>query len=116
MAADAHDIAADVRTSSVAVASSLPAARAASAHAPSPAGRSVDRPGFFGEPTVLDRVSPAMPVVAEEAFGPAVPILRAADANAAIRLANDSSFGLVNVHTVVVERPGGPGGERSTIE
>jgi succinate-semialdehyde dehydrogenase/glutarate-semialdehyde dehydrogenase len=33
-------------------------------------GRSVDRPGFLYEPTVLDRVSPGMPVVAEEVFGP----------------------------------------------
>jgi succinate-semialdehyde dehydrogenase/glutarate-semialdehyde dehydrogenase len=35
-----------------------------------------------------------MPVLTEEVFGPAVPIVRAADALDAIRLANDTSFGL----------------------
>jgi succinate-semialdehyde dehydrogenase / glutarate-semialdehyde dehydrogenase len=57
-------------------------------------GRAPDRPGFYYEPTVLDRVSSGMPVLAEEVFGPAVPIVRAADAEAAIALANDSRFGL----------------------
>jgi len=57
-------------------------------------GRAPNRPGFYYEPTVLDRVSPGMPVLSEEVFGPAVPIVRAADADEAIRLANDSRFGL----------------------
>jgi succinate-semialdehyde dehydrogenase/glutarate-semialdehyde dehydrogenase len=57
-------------------------------------GRAPDRPGFYYEPTVLDEVSPGMPVLTEEVFGPAVPIIRAADAGAAIRLANDTRFGL----------------------
>jgi succinate-semialdehyde dehydrogenase/glutarate-semialdehyde dehydrogenase len=57
-------------------------------------GSAPDRPGFYYEPTVLDRVSPAMPVLTEEVFGPAVPLVRAADAAAAVRLANDTSFGL----------------------
>jgi succinate-semialdehyde dehydrogenase/glutarate-semialdehyde dehydrogenase len=57
-------------------------------------GRAPDRPGFYYEPTVLERVSATMPVLTEEVFGPAVPVVRAADAEAAIRLANDSRFGL----------------------
>jgi succinate-semialdehyde dehydrogenase/glutarate-semialdehyde dehydrogenase len=57
-------------------------------------GRAPDRPGFYYEPTVLDRVSPAMPVLAEEVFGPAVPVVRASDPQEAIRLANDTRFGL----------------------
>jgi succinate-semialdehyde dehydrogenase/glutarate-semialdehyde dehydrogenase len=57
-------------------------------------GRVPDRPGFYYEPTVLDHVSSTMPVLTEEVFGPAVPIVRAADAQDAIRLANDTSFGL----------------------
>ena len=53
-------------------------------------GRAPDRPGFYYEPTVLDRVSPRMPVLTEEVFGPAVPLVRVGDADAAIRLANDT--------------------------
>jgi acyl-CoA reductase-like NAD-dependent aldehyde dehydrogenase len=57
-------------------------------------GRVPDRPGFYYEPTVLDRVTPGMPVVSEEVFGPAVPLLTAADAEDAVRLANSSRYGL----------------------
>ncbi len=57
-------------------------------------GRAPELPGFYYEPTVLDQVSGAMPVLTEEVFGPAVPIIRAADADDAIRLANDTNFGL----------------------
>ena len=39
-------------------------------------GRAAARPGFYYEPTVLDRVSPQMPVLTEEVFGPAVPLVR----------------------------------------
>jgi succinate-semialdehyde dehydrogenase/glutarate-semialdehyde dehydrogenase len=138
-------------------------------------GRVPDRLGFYYEPTVLDHVSSQMPVLTEEVFGPAVPIVSAVDADDAIRLANDSRFGLgsnvwtsdlargeefavrldaghtavngmtvsdprlpfggvkdsgygrelsrhgiqefVNVHTVVIDGPAGPGGDRlTTIE
>lgn len=57
-------------------------------------GKPLDRPGFFMEPTVLGGVTETMPVLAEEVFGPAVPILTAADAEAAVKLANESPFGL----------------------
>jgi succinate-semialdehyde dehydrogenase / glutarate-semialdehyde dehydrogenase len=57
-------------------------------------GQAPDRPGFYYEPTVLDQVTAAMPVLSEEVFGPAVPLIRAADAEDAIRLANDTRFGL----------------------
>ena len=135
-------------------------------------GRAPDRPGFYYEPTVLDQVSAAMPVLTEEVFGPAVPLIRAVDADDAVRLANDTRFGLgsnvwtsdlargeeiavrldaghtavngmtasdprlpfggvkdsgygrelsshgihefVNVHTVVVDGPAGPSGNRQT--
>jgi succinate-semialdehyde dehydrogenase/glutarate-semialdehyde dehydrogenase len=66
-------------------------------------GRAPDRPGFYYEPTVLDRVLLGMPVLTEEVFGPAVP--RAEDADDAIRLANDSPFGLgSNIWTSDLER------------
>jgi succinate-semialdehyde dehydrogenase/glutarate-semialdehyde dehydrogenase len=57
-------------------------------------GSVVERPGFYYEPTVLDHVTPDMPVLAEEVFGPAVPIVFAADVEEAIRLANATPFGL----------------------
>ncbi len=135
-------------------------------------GRAPDRPGFYYEPTVLDQVSAGMPVLTEEVFGPAVPLIRAADADDAVRLANGTRFGLgsnvwtsdlargeeiavrldaghtavngmtasdprlpfggvknsgygrelsspgihefVNVHTIVVDGPAGPSGNRQT--
>jgi acyl-CoA reductase-like NAD-dependent aldehyde dehydrogenase len=68
-------------------------------------GRAPDRPGFYYEPTVLDQVSAAMPVLSEEVFGPAVPVVRAADADAAVRLANETRFGLgSNIWTSDLER------------
>jgi succinate-semialdehyde dehydrogenase/glutarate-semialdehyde dehydrogenase len=135
-------------------------------------GRAPDLPGFYYEPTVLDQVTAAMPVLTEEVFGPAVPVIRAVDADDAVRLANDTHFGLgsnvwtsdlargeeiavqldaghtavngmtasdprlpfggvkdsgygrelsshgihefVNIHTVVVDGPAGPSGNRQT--
>lgn len=59
-------------------------------------GRAPDRPGFYYEPTVLDQVAPGMPVLEEEVFGPAVPILRADDAQHALLLANASRYGLAS--------------------
>jgi acyl-CoA reductase-like NAD-dependent aldehyde dehydrogenase len=52
------------------------------------------RHGPFFEPTVLVDVSHDMLVMQEETFGPIMPIMRAADEADAIRLANDSAFGL----------------------
>jgi succinate-semialdehyde dehydrogenase/glutarate-semialdehyde dehydrogenase len=57
-------------------------------------GRVPDRPGFYYEPTVLDNVRPGMAVLEEEVFGPAVPLLRARNSEEALRLANDSVYGL----------------------
>jgi succinate-semialdehyde dehydrogenase/glutarate-semialdehyde dehydrogenase len=45
-------------------------------------------------PTVLDAVKPHMTVAREETFGPAAAILRVPDAQTAIRVANDTPFGL----------------------
>ncbi|MET4898500.1 aldehyde dehydrogenase [Sphingomonadaceae bacterium jetA1] len=43
---------------------------------------------------VVDRVTPSMRLFREESFGPVVGIIRAADEEAAIALANDSEYGL----------------------
>jgi succinate-semialdehyde dehydrogenase / glutarate-semialdehyde dehydrogenase len=51
-------------------------------------------PGFFYPPTVLTQVRPGMPVFDEEVFGPVAAIVAAADADAAIELANRSRYGL----------------------
>ena len=50
--------------------------------------------GFFYRPTVLADVTAAMPVFREETFGPVAAVLRVRDADEAIRVANDSPYGL----------------------
>lgn len=52
------------------------------------------RDGAFFAPTVLADVTPEMEVYREELFGPAAVVYRVADEDAAVRLANDTSFGL----------------------
>ncbi len=44
--------------------------------------------------TVLDRVTPAMRIYSEESFGPIVSVVRAKDADDAVRIANDTEYGL----------------------
>ena len=50
--------------------------------------------GTFYEPTVLVDVNPQMAVAREEPFGPVAPLFRFAAEQDAIRLANDTEFGL----------------------
>ncbi|MGN2642029.1 aldehyde dehydrogenase family protein [Nocardia takedensis] len=50
--------------------------------------------GTFFEPTVLVDVDHTMSCVAEETFGPTLPVMKVADEAEAIRLANDSIYGL----------------------
>uniref|UniRef100_UPI003566F2DA aldehyde dehydrogenase family protein n=1 Tax=Paraconexibacter sp. TaxID=2949640 RepID=UPI003566F2DA len=57
-------------------------------------GRRGAGPGMFYEPTVLADVDHSMSVMTEETFGPVLPIMRVHDAEEAIRLANDSQYGL----------------------
>ncbi len=49
---------------------------------------------LFFEPTILVDVDHRMAVMREETFGPLVPVMRVRDAEAAIRLANESDYGL----------------------
>jgi acyl-CoA reductase-like NAD-dependent aldehyde dehydrogenase len=51
-------------------------------------------PGRFYEPTVLAGVDHTMACMTEETFGPTLPIMKVADAEEAVRLANDSPYGL----------------------
>jgi acyl-CoA reductase-like NAD-dependent aldehyde dehydrogenase len=50
--------------------------------------------GLFYEPTVIVDVTHDMAVMREETFGPILPIVRVRDEAHALRLANDSSYGL----------------------
>lgn len=52
------------------------------------------RKGAYYPPTILDNVRPGMPAYDEEMFGPVAAIIRVADETAAIRVANDTIFGL----------------------
>jgi len=52
--------------------------------------------GTFFEPTVLTGVTPAMKVMGEETFGPVAPLFTFKDEAEAIRLANDTEFGLAS--------------------
>jgi succinate-semialdehyde dehydrogenase/glutarate-semialdehyde dehydrogenase len=49
---------------------------------------------LFFEPTILTNVTPAMRVAREETFGPVAPLFRFSDEAEAVRLANDTEFGL----------------------
>jgi succinate-semialdehyde dehydrogenase/glutarate-semialdehyde dehydrogenase len=57
-------------------------------------GRIPEGPGAFYPPTVLAAVNKGMPAFDEETFGPVAAVVRARDEADAIRLANDSQFGL----------------------
>lgn len=57
-------------------------------------GQLPDGPGAFYPPTVLDHVTPDMAAGAEETFGPVATVMRVADAEAAVALANATEFGL----------------------
>ncbi len=57
-------------------------------------GARLERPGFYYAPTVLADVTPGMAVFDEETFGPVAAIVKARDTEDAVRLANQSRFGL----------------------
>ena len=60
----------------------------------SPAAPAHEGAGRFYEPTVLVDVDHSMACMTEETFGPTVPVMKVADADEAVRLANDSEYGL----------------------
>lgn len=49
---------------------------------------------LFYEPTILIDVNHSMRLMQEETFGPLLPVMRITDADEAVRLANDSDYGL----------------------
>jgi succinate-semialdehyde dehydrogenase/glutarate-semialdehyde dehydrogenase len=57
-------------------------------------GHPLERPGNYYAPTVLTDIEPGSPAYVEELFGPVAALFRVRDAGEAIRVANDTSFGL----------------------
>ena len=57
-------------------------------------GKRLDGPGNFYAPTVLSNIPKGSPAHCEELFGPVASVFRAKDLDDAIRIANDSRFGL----------------------
>jgi succinate-semialdehyde dehydrogenase/glutarate-semialdehyde dehydrogenase len=57
-------------------------------------GQVPEGPGWFYPPTILADIPEAAPAYREEVFGPVALLFRAADEAEALRLANDSDFGL----------------------
>jgi succinate-semialdehyde dehydrogenase/glutarate-semialdehyde dehydrogenase len=57
-------------------------------------GARPEGPGYFYPPTVLVDVDHSMRIMREETFGPVLPIMRVKSLDDAVRLANDSEYGL----------------------
>jgi len=57
-------------------------------------GSPLDGKGYFYAPTVLAGVSEDMPAFREETFGPVAAVIRVRDPEEAVRLANDTEYGL----------------------
>lgn len=57
-------------------------------------GRRGDGPGDWYEPTVIADADHSMKVMTDETFGPVVSVMKVRDADEAIRLANDTRYGL----------------------
>jgi succinate-semialdehyde dehydrogenase/glutarate-semialdehyde dehydrogenase/succinyl-CoA reductase len=57
-------------------------------------GERIKNKGYFFSPTIFKNISPHMEIAQEEVFGPVAPIITAEDEKEAIRIANDSKFGL----------------------
>jgi succinate-semialdehyde dehydrogenase / glutarate-semialdehyde dehydrogenase len=58
-------------------------------------GHPVDGPGTFYEPTVVTGVRPGSDILREEIFGPVLSIVTFGDEDEAVRIANDTEYGLV---------------------
>jgi succinate-semialdehyde dehydrogenase/glutarate-semialdehyde dehydrogenase len=57
-------------------------------------GNRLDRPGYYFAPGVLTGITENSPAYNEEIFGPVALVFRVPDIDEAIRIANDSEFGL----------------------
>jgi acyl-CoA reductase-like NAD-dependent aldehyde dehydrogenase len=57
-------------------------------------GRRKDGAGTWYEPTLIADADHSMKVMREETFGPVIPVMKVSDAEEAVRLANDTTYGL----------------------
>lgn len=57
-------------------------------------GSEIDGKGFFYKPTILRNIKPNMRIAREETFGPVAPITIVENESEAVKLANESEFGL----------------------
>ncbi len=57
-------------------------------------GKAIPGPGFFIEPTLLVDVDESMEIAREETFGPVIALRRVSGVDEAVRLANDTRYGL----------------------
>ena len=57
-------------------------------------GAALPGPGWYYEPTVVTGITKDMRLYAEEAFGPVASVFRVSDREDAVRVANDTTFGL----------------------
>lgn len=63
------------------------------------------RTGTIFEATLIENVSPEMKIYAEESFGPVKPIIRVKDEDEAVRVANDTEYGLsASVYSSNIQR------------
>ena len=57
-------------------------------------GEQIGNKGYFYKPTIVKNVTPKMRIAQEEVFGPVAPVMVADDDMQALKLANDSQYGL----------------------
>ena len=57
-------------------------------------GERTNSKGFFYRPTIMKKVSPKMEVASEEVFGPIAPVITVEEEKDAIKVANNSKYGL----------------------
>jgi len=57
-------------------------------------GKTLDRPGYFIEPTIIADVAPNARIAQEEIFGPVLAVIRARDFDDALAIANGTEYGL----------------------
>ncbi|VEG51520.1 aldehyde dehydrogenase [Mycolicibacterium aurum] len=93
-AGDGHDFGAMIDESQLAVTERHVADALAKGATAATGGRRAPGPGSFYLPTVLVDVDHSMACMTEETFGPTLPIMKVASVDEAIRLANDSPYGL----------------------
>ena len=59
-------------------------------------GETIDGPGNFFQPTVIDKLSPQAAIMREEIFGPVLGIIRFSTEEEAVEIANNTEYGLVS--------------------